>query len=314
VSKVKKTANPGKTSRDLPKEDGAELRSTLGESSFASASPDEKDRITMDTSKLLEKVVDRNNLNLAYKRIKRNGGSHGADGMVVDELLPYLKQHGGQLRQDLLEGNYRPQPVRRVEIPKPDGGGVRLLGVPTVVDRLIQQAIAQVLTPVFEKEFSDFSYGFRPGKSAHDAIKQAQVYLNEGYTTVVDIDLEKFFDRVNHDKLMYLLAKRILDKRILRLTRRYLESGVMIGGLVSPSKEGTPQGGPLSPLLSNIVLHEMDMELEKRGHRFCRYADDCVPRSQTAAILFSGAAQKMRDGPSEPVYRHRLQTTLCRIN
>lgn len=272
---MKKTANPGKTSRDLPKEDGAELRSTLGESSFASASPDEKDRITMDTSKLLEKVVDRNNLNLAYKRIKRNGGSHGADGMVVDELLPYLKQHGGQLRQDLLEGNYRPQPVRRVEIPKPDGGGVRLLGVPTVVDRLIQQAIAQVLTPVFEKEFSDFSYGFRPGKSAHDAIKQAQVYLNEGYTTVVDIDLEKFFDRVNHDKLMYLLAKRILDKRILRLTRRYLESGVMIGGLVSPSKEGTPQGGPLSPLLSNIVLHEMDMELEKRGHRFCRYADDC---------------------------------------
>jgi len=281
VSKVKKTANPGKTSRDLPKEDGAELRSTLGESSFASASPDEKDRITMDTSKLLEKVVDRNNLNLAYKRIKRNGGSHGADGMVVDELLPYLKQHGGQLRQDLLEGNYRPQPVRRVEIPKPDGGGVRLLGVPTVVDRLIQQAIAQVLTPVFEKEFSDFSYGFRPGKSAHDAIKQAQVYLNEGYTTVVDIDLEKFFDRVNHDKLMYLLAKRILDKRILRLTRRYLESGVMIGGLVSPSKEGTPQGGPLSPLLSNIVLHEMDMELEKRGHRFCRYADDCAPRGCT---------------------------------
>jgi group II intron reverse transcriptase/maturase len=228
----------------------------------------------MNTSNLLEKVIDRNNLNLAYKRVKRNGGSHGVDGMKVEELLPYLRQHGDRLKRDLLEGKYRPQPVRRVEIPKPDGG-VRLLGVPTVVDRLIQQAIAQVLTPVFEKEFSDYSYGFRPGKSAHDAIKQAQVYINEGYTTVVDIDLQNFFDRVNHDKLMYLLAKRILDKRVLRLIRRYLESGVMIGGLVSPSREGTPQGGPLSPLLSNVVLHELDMELEKRGHRFCRYADDC---------------------------------------
>ena len=228
----------------------------------------------MDTSKLLEKVIDRNNLNRAYKRVKRNGGSHGADGMGVEELLPFLKQNGNRIKHDLLEGMYRPQPVRRVEIPKPDGG-VRLLGVPTVVDRLIQQAIAQVLTPIFEREFSDYSYGFRPGKSAHDAIKQAQVYINEGYTTVVDIDMEKFFDRVNHDKLMYLLSKRILDKRILRLIRRYLESGVMIGGLVSSSREGTPQGGPLSPLLSNVVLHELDMELERRGHRFCRYADDC---------------------------------------
>lgn len=224
---------------------------------------------------MLEKVIDRNNLNLAYKRVKRNGGSHGVDGMKIDALLSYLKQHGDQIRNDLLEGKYRPQPVRRVEIPKPDGGGVRLLGVPTVVDRLIQQAIAQVLTPVFEKKFSDYSYGFRPGKSAHEAIKQAQVYVNEGYTTVVDIDLEKFFDRVNHDKLMYLLSKRIRDKRLLRLIRRYLESGVMIGGLISPSREGTPQGGPLSPLLSNVMLHELDMELERRSHRFCRYADDC---------------------------------------
>src|SRR4030042_3838779 len=161
----------------------------------------------METSTLLEKVIDRNNLNLAYKQVKRNGGSHGVDGMTVDELLPYLKQHGDQLRRELLEGKYRPQPVRRVEIPKPDGG-VRLLGVPTVVDRMIQQAIAQVLVPIFEKEFSDHSYGFRPGKSAHDAIKQAQVYVTEGYTVVVDIDLEKFFDRINHDKLMYLLTKR----------------------------------------------------------------------------------------------------------
>ena len=271
---MKKTANPGKENRDLSKEGGAELRSTLGESSFASASPDEKDRIAMNTSKLLEKVVDRNNLNLAYKRVKRNGGSHGVDGMKVDELLTYLKQHGDQIKHDLLEGKYRPQPVRRVEIPKPDGVGVRLLGVPTVIDRLLQQAIAQVLTPVFEREFSAHSYGFRPGKSAHDAIKQAQAYINEGYTTVVDIDLENFFDRVNHDKLMYLLSRRILDKRLLRLIRRYLESGVMIGGLVSPSREGTQQGGPLSPMLSNVMLHELDKELEKRGHRFCRYADD----------------------------------------
>jgi len=214
----------------------------------------------MNTSKLLEKVIDRNNLNLAYRRVKRNGGSHGVDGMKVEELLSYLKQHGDQIKQDLLEGKYRPQPVRRVEIPKPDGVGVRLLGVPTVIDRLLQQAIAQVLTPVFEREFSEHSYGFRPGKSAHDAIKQAQVYINEGYTTVVDIDLENFFDRVNHDKLMYLLSKRILDKRLLRLIRRYLESGVMVGGLVSPSREGTPQGGPLSPMLSNVMLHELDKE------------------------------------------------------
>ena len=275
MSKVKKAANPGKKPRDLPGDDGAEHRVNLEEQSFASALPGEKGRVTIiDTSKLLEKVIDRNNLNLAYKRVKRNGGSYGVDGMKVEELLAYLKQHGSQIKQYLLEGKYRPQPVRRVEIPKPEGG-VRLLGVPTVVDRLIQQAIAQVLTPVFEREFSVHSYGFRPGRGSHDAIKQAHAYINEGYTTVVDIDLEKFFDRVNHDKLMYLLSKRINDKRLLRLIRRYLESGVMIGGLVSPSREGTPQGGPLSPLLSNVMLHELDTELEKRGHRFCRYSDDC---------------------------------------
>ena len=274
MSKAKKAVNLRDHTRDLTGYDGAELRANLKEPSLASASPGEKDRVTMDTSKLLERVIDRNTLNLAYKRVKRNSGSHGVDGMQVEELLVYLKQHGDQIKHDLLEGKYRPQPVRRVEIPKPDGG-VRMLGVPTVVDRLIQQAIAQVLTPVFEKEFSDHSYGFRPGKSAHDAIKQAHAYINEGYITVVDIDLEKFFDRVNHDKLMYLLSKRIHDKRLLRLIRRYLESGVMIGGLMSPSREGTPQGGPLSPLLSNVMLHELDKELEKRGHRFCRYADDC---------------------------------------
>ncbi len=196
------------------------------------------------------------------------------DGMKVGELLPYLKQHGESLKQSLLAGNYRPQPVRRVEIPKPDGG-IRLLGIPTVVDRMIQQAIAQVLSPICEKEFSKHSYGFRPGCNAHQAIEQAEQYINEGYKVVIDLDLEKFFDRVNHDKLMYLVAKRITDRRLLKLIRAYLESGVMLGGLVSPSREGTPQGGPLSPMLSNVMLHELDKELEKRGHRFCRYADDC---------------------------------------
>ena len=251
-----------------------ELRGKEGEQSYAPASTEEEDGNKVNTSKLLEKVLDRENLNLAYKRVKKNGGSHGVDGMKVEELLPYLKQHGENLKQTLLEGKYRPQPVRRVEIPKPDGG-IRLLGIPTVVDRMIQQAIAQVLSPIFEKEFSNYSYGFRPGRNAHHAIKQAEQYINEGYNVVVDLDLEKFFDRVNHDKLMYLLAKRISDKRILKLIRAYLESGVMLGGLASPTREGTPQGGPLSPLLSNVMLHELDKELERRGHRFCRYADDC---------------------------------------
>nr|MDA8238865.1 group II intron reverse transcriptase/maturase [Nitrospiraceae bacterium] len=225
----------------------------------------------VNTVSLLDKVLHRDNLNLAYKRVKKNGGSHGIDGMGVDELLPYLREHGESIREHIREGKYRPEPVRRVEIPKPDGGA-RLLGIPTVLDRMIQQAIAQVLTPIFEKEFSDNSYGFRPGRSAHQAVRQAQAHISGGYKVVVDIDLEKFFDRVNHDKLMNLLSKRIADKLMLRLIRSYLEAGVMLGGLVSPTDEGTPQGGPLSPLLSNVVLHELDRELERRGHRFCRYA------------------------------------------
>lgn len=255
-------------------EAGAELQDNAGERSIAIASAGGKDEGTVNTGNLLERIIDRNNLNLAYERVKQNRGSHGIDGMKVGELLSYLKQEGDNIRQQLLEGRYRPQAVRRVEIPKPEGG-VRLLGIPTVLDRMIQQAIAQVLTPIFEKEFSSHSYGFRPGRNAHQAIRQAEVYINEGHKVVVDIDLEKFFDRVNHDKLMYLLAKRIADKRVLKLIRAYLESGVMIGGLVSPTDEGTPQGGPLSPLLSNVTLNELDKELEKRGHRFCRYADDC---------------------------------------
>jgi group II intron reverse transcriptase/maturase len=223
---------------------------------------------------LLERVLQRDNLNQAYKRVLRNGGSQGVDGMKTDELLDFLKREGESLKESLLAGTYRPQPVRRAEIPKPDGG-IRLLGIPTVVDRMIQQAIAQVISPIFEEEFSEYSYGFRPGRNAHQAIKKAEEYINEGYKVVVDIDLEKFFDKVNHDKLMYLLSLRLKDKRLLKLIRAYLTSGIMIGGLVSPSAQGTPQGGPLSPLLSNVMLHELDKELEKRGHKFCRYADDC---------------------------------------
>jgi RNA-directed DNA polymerase len=222
VSKVKKAANAD-NNRHYPPEAGVELRGNVGEQSFDPVSTEGKDGNKVNTSNLLEKVLDRENLNSAYKRVKKNDGSHGVDGMKVDELLPYLKQHGENLKQSLLEGKYRPQPVRRVEIPKPDGG-IRLLGIPTAVDRMIQQAIAQILSSIFGKEFSKYSYGFRPGCNAHQSIEQAQCYINEGYKVVVDIDLEKFFDRVNHDKLMYLLAKRITDKRLLKLIRAYLES------------------------------------------------------------------------------------------
>ncbi len=216
----------------------------------------------------------RGNMEAAIQARCCNKGSHGVDGMGVDELLPYLKENWATIKQQLLEGKYKPQPVRRVEIPKPDGG-VRLLGIPTVLDRLIQQAIAQILNKVYNHTFSDSSYGFRPGRSAKDAIKAAEAYINEGYTWVVDMDLEKFFDRVNHDIIMSKLEKRIGDKRVLKLIRRYLESGVMINGIKVSTEEGTPQGGPLSPLLANIMLDELDKELEKRGHKFCRYADDC---------------------------------------
>ena len=222
---------------------------------------------------LLEKMVDRENLNAAYKRVKANRGSHGVDGMEVDKLLPYLKQNGARLKREILEGRYQPSPVRRVEIAKPDGG-IRLLGIPTAVDRMIQQAIAQVLNPIFDPQFSESSYGFRAGRSAKQAIKKAQEYINIGNRWVVDIDLAKYFDTVKHDMLMGLLAKKVADKRLLKLIRLYLESGVMISGVVVESEEGCPQGGPLSPLLSNIMLDELDKELEKRGHKFCRYADD----------------------------------------
>src|SRR6266852_7841454 len=226
------------------------------------------------TNRLMEEVCERENLKEALRQVKGNKGSAGVDGVTVDQLTDYLKQHWPMIREQLLNGTYEPKPVRRVEIPKPDGG-VRKLGIPTVLDRLIQQAVMQVLQRQWDSTFSDHSYGFRPGRSAHQAVAQAQQYIAAGYGWVIDLDLEKFFDRVNHDKLMGQIAKRVEDKRLLKLIRAFLNAGVMENGLVSPSVEGTPQGGPLSPLLSNLVLDELDRELEQRGHRFVRYADDC---------------------------------------
>jgi RNA-directed DNA polymerase len=226
---------------------------------------------------LMEEVCEQENCKQAMARVKANKGSSGIDGMTVEELPEHLKQHWPTIREQLLRGAYEPQPVKRVEIPKPDGG-VRKLGIPTVLDRFIQQAVMQVLQRRWDPTFSEASYGFRPGRSAHQAVAQAQQYIAEGYSWVVDLDLEKFFDRVNHDKLMAKIAERISDKRMLKLIRRFLQAGVMENGLVSPVDEGTPQGGPLSPLLSNIVLDELDRELERRGHRHVRYADDCAPR------------------------------------
>ena len=225
------------------------------------------------TNRVMEEVCERENLKEALRRVKANKGSAGVDGMTVGGITDYLKQHWPAIREQLLNGTYAPQPVRRVEIPKPEGG-VRKLGIPSVLDRLIQQAVMQVLQRRWDRTFSDSSYGFRPGRSAHQAVAKAQQYIAEGHGWCVDLDLEKFFDRVNHDKLMGQIAKRVEDKRLLKLIRAFLNAGVMENGLISPSVEGAPQGGPLSPLLSNLVLDELDQELERRGHRFVRYADD----------------------------------------
>ncbi|MGB9620445.1 MAG: group II intron reverse transcriptase/maturase, partial [Armatimonadota bacterium] len=223
---------------------------------------------------LMESVVERGNLMLAYDRVLKNKGAAGVDGIGVTEFKEHLKQHWPTIKAKLLAGEYMPLPVRRVDIPKPQGG-VRTLGIPTLTDRLIQQALHQVLSPIFEADFSAHRYGFRPGKNAHQAVKAAQQYVAAGRRVVVDIDLEKFFDRVNHDLLMQKLSLKIDDGRVLSLIRRYLEAGMMAQGIVSPRTEGTPQGGPLSPLLSNILLTQLDRELQRRGHAFCRYADDC---------------------------------------
>ncbi|MDR9507287.1 group II intron reverse transcriptase/maturase [Brevibacillus agri] len=224
---------------------------------------------------LLEKIISRDNLNEAFKRVKANKGSHGIDGMGVDELLPYLKENGETIKEQILAGKYRPNPVRRVEIPK-ENGKKRNLGIPTVVDRVIQQAIAQVLTPIYEQQFSDNSFGFRPKRSAHQAIKRSQQYIREGYRYVVDMDLEKYFDTVNQSKLVEVLSRTIKDGRVISLIHKYLRAGVIVKHKFEETEIGVPQGGNLSPILSNIMLHELDKELEKRGHKFVRYADDLL--------------------------------------
>ena len=258
-------------------------RNPAGAVCGAEAAATTRTRTKAELSGLMEAVCERGNLWLAYERVIKNMGASGVDGIGVAEFKDHLKRHWPTIKAKLLAGGYMPSPVRRVDIPKPQGG-VRTLGIPTLTDRLIQQALHQVLSPIFEPTFSASSYGFRPGRSAHQAVLAAQRYIAEGRRVVVDLDLEKFFDRVNHDLLMGKLAQKIDDRRVLQLIRRYLEAGMMSEGLISQRREGTPQGGPLSPLLSNILLTELDRELERRGHAFCRYADDCniYVRSQVA--------------------------------
>jgi RNA-directed DNA polymerase len=270
---VKKADNSSE--KNYPLEVELEAQGKKEEPSDEMAKKKEGDKVNEGNQELLAQILSKANLREAYYKVVQNKGAAGIDKVEVKDLFKYLQGNWEGIKKQLLKGEYAPQPVRRVEIPKPDGSGMRLLGIPTVLDRMIQQAIAQILTPIFDKEFSNYSYGFRPKKSAHEAILQSQEYIRQGYNYVVDIDLEKFFDRVNHDKLMYLISKKIEDKEVLRLIRKYLQSGVMINGVVMETEEGTPQGGPMSPLLSNIMLNELDIELEKRGHKFCRYADDC---------------------------------------
>ena len=246
---------------------------------------------------LLKRILSRENMLLALQRVEKNKGSHGVDMMPVQNLRQHTVENWISIKEAILKGTYEPMPVRRVEIPKPDGG-VRLLGIPTVTDRLIQQAIAQVLSRIYDPMFSEHSYGFRPNRSAHDAVRKAKGYIRDGYRWVVDMDLEKFFDRVNHDRLMNTLAKTIKEKPLLKLIRKYLQAGVMINGVVSSTEQGTPQGGPLSPLLSNIALDELDKELEKRGHKFVRYADDCniYVKSKRAGERTMASVQRFIEG------------------
>lgn len=258
--------------RDAPAERGG--RNLPMASGGASSGTARREYSCAGTEDLMGAVVERGNMLKAFKRVVGNKGAAGVDAMGVDELKPYLHTHWKRIKEQLLEGSYQPQAVRRVEIPKPGGKGMRKLGVPTVVDRLIQQALHQVLNPLFDPGFSSNSYGFRPGRSAHQALCQARDHVAGGRRWVVDLDLEKFFDRVHHDVLMSRVARKVGDKRVLCLVRRYLQAGIMEGGLISQPTMGTPQGGPLSPLLSNILLDDLDKELERRGHRFCRYADD----------------------------------------
>ena len=269
-----------------------------GPAGVSSAAPAQAEgRATEAGGDLLERALERGNLLRALRRVEGNRGAAGSDGMGVQELRPYLREHWPGLRERLLEGTYRPTPVKRVEIPKSDGG-VRKLGIPTVRDRFLQQALLQVMTPVFDPGMSASSYGFRPGRGAHEAVLAARGYVREGQTWVVDLDLKQFFDHVNHDRLMARVGQKVRDRRVLRLVRWYLQSGVMEGGVVVATEEGTPQGGPLSPLLANIYLDELDKELEKRGHRFCRYADDCniYVRSRRAGERVMAGVRRLLEG------------------
>ena len=288
MQRPQKTAKAG-----CPCEGMLETKSNKGACSIALTETDRED----GAENLLERILDRNNLNQAYLKVKRNGGSAGVDGMTVEEMLPYLREHREELLESLRSERYKPKAVRRVEIPKPDGGK-RMLGVPTVIDRMIQQAIVQVLQPMYEPFFSENSYGFRPKRSAQQAMKQALEYYNEGYTQVVDLDLAKYFDTVNHEILIGMLREQVKDERVIRLIRKYLKSGVMINGLISPTTEGTPQGGNLSPLLSNIYLTAFDRMLESRGHKFVRYADDCniYVKSRRAAERVMANCTKFLEG------------------
>ena len=272
-------------------------RSGVKELSF---SPAQDRATTCDTksNQLLERILERDNLFKALERVERNKGTAGIDQLSVEQLRPYLKDNWLRIKANLLEGTYKPQAVKQVEISKASGGS-RKLGIPTVIDRLIQQAMLQILSPIFDPSFSNYSFGFRPGRSAHQAIKQAHEYLKQGYSVVVDIDLENFFNEVNHDILMARVARKVQDKRVLRLIRAYLNSGIMIHGAIILNEKGTPQGSPLSPLLSNVILDDLDKELEKRGHRFCRYADD-----QNVYVKTERAGQRVFDSITKFLWDH----------
>jgi len=262
--------------RELPLESRGEAP-RVQRSGEAGRAENGRTRSGVGHERMMELVVERESCLRALKRVRQNKGSPGVDGMTVEDLPAYLAEHWERIREQMLAGTYQPMPVRRVEIPK-SGGGVRQLGIPTVLDRFVQQLVLQALQPIFDPTFSKHSHGFRPGRRAHDAVREAQQYVQEGRRWVVDVDLEKFFDRVNHDVLMGKLENRIGDRRLLRIIRRYLEAGIMADGVVTERHEGTPQGGPLSPLLANVLLDEVDKELERRGHAFVRYADDSAPR------------------------------------